>query len=338
MWAKVLKRWADVTGETKLKPSDTRVVLLGDREGTWIDDREQSEFGAYSEPWAVIHKATLFVLNLERNRAYAPRGKKCKAAALLSKIARQVEQVVKDLWGRARAAGADRTARFRGIWVATGFVALRGEKQTAQLVFFSSSTTRERRGVFRRDAAVRRRRAEEHPPPDTLPPDTMCWYTDGSYDPGDKRQVPPTAGYGAVRVRNCDGRHDPDGEHIFDMCGPMLVGAHAVEKLSCNTAELRSWVVFLRWERERGGGRPVLVRYDSKYAAMITCATWRAKCHKPLAAAAQAEWSALHKHLRGKLWMKHVKGHSGNRHNDKADDLANLGRRGESRPAAIVVD
>ena len=36
--------------------------------------------------------------------------------------------------------------------------------------------------------------------------------------------------------------------------------------------------------------------------------------------------------------MKHVKGHSGNRHNDKADDLANLGRRGESRPAAIVVD
>ena len=72
-------------------------------------------------------------------------------------------------------------------------------------------------------------------------------------------------------------KHDADGEHIFDMCGPMLVGAHAVKKLSCNTAELRSWVVFLRWERERGGGRPVLVRCDSKYAAMITCATWRAK-------------------------------------------------------------
>ena len=108
----------------------------------------------------------------------------------------------------------------------TGFVALRGEKQTAQLVFFSSSATRERRGMLRRDAAVRRRRAEEHPPPDTLPPDTMCWYTDGSYDPGDKRQVPPTAGYGAVRASaTATGaiRHDPDGEHIFDMCGPMLV-------------------------------------------------------------------------------------------------------------------
>ena len=69
LWTLVLAAWARVTGETRLKASDTQVTCLGDRTGTWVDETEQSEFGAYSEPWAVIHKATLWVIKQERDKA-----------------------------------------------------------------------------------------------------------------------------------------------------------------------------------------------------------------------------------------------------------------------------
>ena len=69
LWKWVLAAWARVTGETKLKADDMQVVLLGDRTATWLDECEQSEFGAYSAPWAVVHKATLYVIKRERDRA-----------------------------------------------------------------------------------------------------------------------------------------------------------------------------------------------------------------------------------------------------------------------------
>ena len=96
--------------------------------------------------------------------------------------------------------------------------------------------------------------------------------------------------------------------------------------------------VALTWELENGDGRPVLIRFDSKYAACITCATWRARKHKPLAAAARAVWRNLHTALKGKLWLKHVKGHSGHRWNDRADGLADEGRLGILRTGEITVD
>ena len=38
-----LKQWREVTGETKVKASEGRITLLGDRSCTWLDDAEQSE-------------------------------------------------------------------------------------------------------------------------------------------------------------------------------------------------------------------------------------------------------------------------------------------------------
>ena len=79
---------------------------------------------------------------------------------------------------------------------------------------------------------------------------------------------------------------------------------------------------------------PAVIRYDSKYAAMITTSVWRARKNKQLARIARAEWEQASLHLKGKLWLKHVKGHSGHKWNDRADALADEGREGKVRKAA----
>ncbi len=120
------------------------------------------------------------------------------------------------------------------------------------------------------------------------------------------------------------------------MCGPLRPGRDAVEKLSNNSAELLAVVIALRYARAHGV--PAVIRYDSKYAAMITTNVWRARKHKRLAAVAREEWRLARAALKGKLWLKHVKGHSGHQWNDRADELAGLGRGGtlwEAPPRAV---
>ena len=54
----------------------------------------------------------------------------------------------------------------------------------------------------------------------------------------------------------------------------------------------------------------------------------------PLKGRRKDGWTAL----RGKLWLKHVKGHSGQRWNDRADALANSGRNGVVSVHAVPVE
>ena len=69
----VLKQWGELIGETKLKQSDGRVVLLGDRTGTWLDEAEQAEFAGLETPFAIVHKTTLHVIKAERDKDVARR-------------------------------------------------------------------------------------------------------------------------------------------------------------------------------------------------------------------------------------------------------------------------
>jgi ribonuclease HI len=73
-------------------------------------------------------------------------------------------------------------------------------------------------------------------------------------------------------------------------------------------------------------GVPVVIYYDSKYAANITDGTYNAKKNQRLAKQARR----LHADVcaQRKLSFVHVKGHSGHRWNDKADELANRGGTG----------
>ena len=99
-------------------------------------------------------------------------------------------------------------------------------------------------------------------------------------------------------------------------------------------------VIFaLRWVRSAAAvRRPIVLRYDSKYAALVTTGVYKAKKNKKLVATAQAEWKRTRAAKQGTLWMRHVKGHSGHKWNDEADRLASRGRGGDRYCGAPRVD
>ena len=63
-----LKQWGEVTGEKKIKATEGRITLLGDRSCTWLDDSEQSEWAGLEEPFAILHKVTLHTIREERDK------------------------------------------------------------------------------------------------------------------------------------------------------------------------------------------------------------------------------------------------------------------------------
>ena len=85
----------------------------------------------------------------------------------------------------------------------------------------------------------------------------------------------------------------------------------------------------------------MLLRHDSKYAALVSSGVWKGKSKKnnALVAVAQVEWRLTFAAKRGRLWIRHVKGHSDHEWNDMADQLADDGRRGKKHcGAARMVD
>ena len=107
-------------------------------------------------------------------------------------------------------------------------------------------------------------------------------------------------------------------------------------RLAAATVGLPGFIHALRYARKTP--RAVVLRYDSKYAALITVGVYKAKKNKQLVHAAQSEWKRTVAFKRGRLWMRHVKGHSRHEWNDRADALANVGRRGSTRYGAPHVN
>ena len=80
------------------------------------------------------------------------------------------------------------------------------------------------------------------------------------------------------------------------------------------------------------------MRYDSKYAALITTGVYKAKANKKLVATAQAEWKLTMKAKAGRLWMRHVAAHSNHPWNEEADRLAKRGCGGRSHYGPVEAD
>ena len=127
--------------------------------------------------------------------------------------------------------------------------------------------------------------------------------------------------------------HD-QGTMLWEMSEQIIAGrTRNVRTTTNNLAELVAFTRALVWARTsvHAKGRPICIRYDSRYAAMIASGTWKAKKHKEMAAHAREQWGALRNKIGKRLWMRHVKGHSGHRWNNRADRLADDGRKGHER-------
>jgi ribonuclease HI len=112
----------------------------------------------------------------------------------------------------------------------------------------------------------------------------------------------------------------------LDAASPHFVGA---EKKSNNTGELSAVAEALLWLADEDGGvAPAVLCYDSRYAAKITDGTFSAKANVALAAFCRTRF-ARERARRRSLTLQHVKGHSGDALNDRADALVQRGVAGD---------
>jgi len=153
----------------------------------------------------------------------------------------------------------------------------------------------------------------------------LLLYTDGSC-PSNQNVATSNlpAGWGVVVVRGGAIAAERYGPVVIDPADPTYLGA---EVCSNNTGELSALceaLLFLRDEATPAGR--ATVRYDSKYAANIASGAFKAHKNKALAATARSLYSEVVGSWQ--LRLEHVKGHSGEKWNEKADELANKGAAG----------
>ena len=131
---------------------------------------------------------------------------------------------------------------------------------------------------------------------------------------------------------------------LIDFCGPVVVdafqplfiGAHVRTN---NTGELSGLIFALRWIREHiPPDQPVIVEYDSEYAALTTQGKYKARANTSLVISARSAYS----HVSSRVVWRKMASHTGLFLNDRADTLAKCGASGLSRgvsgPPARAVD
>ena len=155
-------------------------------------------------------------------------------------------------------------------------------------------------------------------------------YTDG----GCKDEL---AGWGYVLTEGGDGVEDVQARVLDEGYGPVVVeeGHPAyigATRPTNNTGELSAVAELMRALLEEQAMPPEsngVIRTDSEIAAAIMTGRAIAKENTQLAGTVRALWQRLRaRHGKRVLW-RHVKGHSGHKFNDRADELAEKGRLGD---------
>lgn len=154
------------------------------------------------------------------------------------------------------------------------------------------------------------------------PTDAIVIYTDGSCK--GNRNVAHTnnpAGWGFVATENGKAVNESYGPVIIDKRNQEFLGA---EVMSNNTAELSAighafkYVLGLPNDK-----RKIIIRYDSKYAAHSIMGLMNGSKNVPLIKQCRVLYEQVKKGRT--VEFQHVKGHSNDFFNDRADELANLG-------------
>ena len=115
-----------------------------------------------------------------------------------------------------------------------------------------------------------------------IPHDAISIFTDGSAEYDGKQKKWTSAGFGLIAVEKGTGSEHGNGEAICEHCGPVRIGDHGAQQLTNNVAELIAFLHALRWARTapEAADRPIILRYDSKYAALISAGVYKAKKNK----------------------------------------------------------
>ena len=158
----------------------------------------------------------------------------------------------------------------------------------------------------------------------------LALYTDGSCpnnQEASKKNCP--AGWGVAIYNNNNTTitaHQLFGQVITKHTDKYFLGA---EYGSNNTGELTAIAEALLWLLEYEDTRkPAAIYYDSTYAAKIATGEYKAKNNKYLATKTK---QLLYKvKEQRQIRLEHVKGHSNNAGNDKADEIANKGAEGKT--------
>ena len=304
LWALVLRKWQEKTGEV-LRAEDAWITAWGARWTEWKDESEQAQHRQTEEAWRVLHAATVIAIREEYMRQQ-PR----KATQMFNRVRNLVEEMV-----RLRKKGtAERV--FEKAWEATG-MAESGKGDVRVSMWDGKRRSEGAKG------------AGEGQVLDEVPEGAVEVleevYTDGTGGKGGGG----IAGWGWTRVVG--------GEEVDKGCGPVrtdkgAAGYIGADKHSNNTGEL-SAIYWAIKSAESAGVLEMVLRYDSKYAAGMARGLWQPEKNKELIRAVRGAV----RDTRVTVWWKHVKGHSGHKWNDRADELAEEGagqvgeRRGEER-------
>ena len=160
----------------------------------------------------------------------------------------------------------------------------------------------------------------------------IALYTDGSKD---KDETHP-AGWGVAIIEgriNEEGKAIKEGKLVEELYGKVQNYMNSkyflgTEKATNNTGELTAICEGLLWLKDyEKTNKPAAFYYDSKYAAKITTGEYRPKDNKHLAATARTLLKTVLETR--KIRFEHIKGHSNDRWNDKADELADIGATGK---------
>ena len=247
MW---LERWRDVTGggrERESRRTDLgRIVLFGDRSGTWwadgrLDETEQSVFAGLEEPFAVAHKVYLHTILQERNSDAAPHAAARRTAArLFQKMEHVMQRVVNLRWQAAcrqrHSTGGQSVQTFRRRWEAPGLVVIPSDERAANLIMFKREITRERWKGKRLDEHAKRFRTQQHSPPLELPPDAVSIFTGSAADKRKLGEPLPPAGYGFHVTEGGRGHEHAGGRSVAEEGGQINMDTPNVQTITGNLA------------------------------------------------------------------------------------------------------
>ena len=146
-------------------------------------------------------------------------------------------------------------------------------------------------------------------------------YTDGSGSRGQATSATP-AGWGVI-MQQGHSHIEGYGRVNTDYSSPFYLGATVGSNNTAELSAIMEAMLYLLHAKVRPG--KVVINYDSKWAAQMTRGHARPKRHKIMVANARC----IYEQLDGvaQVEWKWIKGHTGNEGNEKADQLAEQGRK-----------